>query len=62
MDLNNMKLFGIEEAMKSHCNFQHGSLIVYKGRIVAAGHNDNKCHSEENAIDALRRLLCRKGV
>lgn len=60
MNLENMKLIGIEEVMKSHCNFRHASLIIYKNRVMAAGHNDNKHHSEENAIENLRRLLCRK--
>lgn len=61
-NLENVKSFGIEEAMKSCCNFKHSSLIMHKGRIVAAGHNDNKCHAEKKAIETLRRLLCRKGV
>lgn len=60
MNLENLKGPALTEASRSYCNFQHASLIVYKGRIVASGHNDNKFHSEQNAIFALQRLLCNK--
>lgn len=60
IDLDNLKLSALEESKKSVCHFQHATLIIYKGTIVASGHNDDKHHSEENAIIYLRRLLCGK--
>ncbi|MBA3285040.1 MAG: hypothetical protein H0U27_08280 [Nitrosopumilus sp.] len=60
MNLEELKIPALLEARKSYCNFQHASLIVYQGRIVASGHNDHKAHSEQNAIFALQRLLCNK--
>lgn len=62
MNLETMKFLALEEAMKSCSHFQHASLIIYKRQVVALGHNDSKHHSEENAIENLRRLLCGKGV
>ena len=51
---------------KSPMAFQHGAVIVHKGKIVATGFNTptgvnstNKAnHAELCAVENLRRLLC----
>ena len=58
VDMDYLKSCALEESKKSVRNFKHATLIIYKGRVVASGHNDEKYHSEENAIRALRRGLC----
>ena len=60
VDLDFLTSQALDESLKSVRNFKHATLIVYKGRVVASGHNDEKYHSEENAIHALRRGLCGK--
>lgn len=60
VDLESLKSRALEESRKSLCNFKHATLIIYKGRVVASGHNDDRYHSEENAMRELRRGLCGK--
>ena len=52
------------QATKSDMNFNHGSVVVYRGKIVGRGHNTyinsnykDSLHAEVSAInDALRRI------
>jgi len=60
VDIDTLKSEALHECKKSFCNFQHATLIVYKGKIIASAHNDDRYHSEEKAIITLRRLLCGK--
>jgi len=54
------------EAMKSPMNFNHGAVIIYRGRIIGKGHNTyvnssyiekSSLHAEVSAInDALKKI------
>ena len=52
------------QAIKSEMNFNHGAVIIHRGRIIGKGYNtyinsNNKCslHAEASAIkDALKKI------
>ena len=40
----------IEASKKSYCHFQHGAIVIRKGRIISSSCNDDHNHAEINAI------------
>lgn len=42
------------QALKSEMNFNHGAVLIYRGRIVGKGHNTyiNSSYNEKNSIHA----------
>ena len=58
-----------EQAIKSDMNFNHGAIVIYRGKIVGKGYNtyindNNKysIHAEVSAINSALKIVKRKDL
>ncbi len=47
----------VDTASKSVSHYQHGALIIKKGRVISEGFNRNGSHAEVSAILNTSRVL-----